>query len=110
MTKRDPAFLDRLRSALGQSQKGPSQANQRHPARDSDEYRVLEQEAAAEIDALCERLEQDMRNGLADIEKVVGPIAEPMADQLAKGPESDVFAAAAEVLKGQIRGKPKSSS
>jgi len=110
MSKRDSAFLDRLRSALGQSQKRGPEANQRHPARDADEYRMLEQEAAAEIEALCERLEQDMRNGLADIEKVVGPIAEPMADQLAKGAVSDVFAAAAEVLKDQIRGKHQSSN
>lgn len=109
MTKRDPEFLDRLRGALLHTGTPSHAADQRHPARDAEHYRELELQAAAEVDAVYERLERDIRAGLAEIEEVIGPIAEPMAMQLAQGAVSDVFAAAAEVLKSRIRGDADSS-
>lgn len=109
MTAGNREFLKKLRGVLLQSRKPARSVDQRHPVRDAEQYRVLEWEAAAEIDALYERMERDIRAGLADIENVIGPIAEPMADKLAKGAVSDVFAAAAEVLKAQIRGDSESS-
>ncbi|MDZ7839524.1 MAG: hypothetical protein U5R46_01705 [Gammaproteobacteria bacterium] len=108
MTQRETEFLSRLRGALQRAGKPAHSVDQRHPVRDAEQYRELELQAAAEVDAVYERLEREIRTGIADIEKVIGPIAEPMAEQLAQGAVSDVFAAAAEVLKSRIRGGPES--
>lgn len=55
------------------------------------------------LDSVCERLIEEMRDDIAAIDSTVGRIAEPMADQLAKGAVADIFDAAADVLKAQIR-------
>lgn len=108
MTQRETEFLSRLRSALQRTGTPAHSVDQRHPVRDAEQYRELALQAAAEVDAVYERLEREIRAGIADIEKVIGPIAEPMAEQLAQGAVSDVFAAAAEVLKSRIRGDHES--
>lgn len=102
MNARQSQFLYRLRNRL---RAGDAKAadDRRHPFRKSPGYDEIKWQAACEIDALCERIVREIENGIADIDDVVAPIAAPLAEQLAKGAISDVFEAAAEVLKAQIR-------
>lgn len=82
----------------------------RHPARESSLYEAQKTEVAAEVDELCDRLVREIKSGIAEIDQTVGPIAEPLEEQLAKGAVSDVFEAAAQVLKTQIRDNAGRSS
>ncbi|MGA8262596.1 MAG: hypothetical protein WB783_20480 [Arenicellales bacterium] len=108
MSGGDSQFLYRLRERLrGTGAKAPD--DRRHPFRNGAGYDAIKWQAASQIDALCERIVREIENGIADIDDVIAPIAAPLAEQLAKGAISDVFEAAAEVLKAQIRqgsGKP----
>lgn len=106
----DRTFLDRLRRTLRESEASPAEEEHRHPARNSRQYRKFKGEAAVEVDALCERLVQELKSGITEIDQTIGSIAEPLDDQLARGAVSDVFEAAAEVLKGQIRKRSDQSA
>lgn len=105
MSEEATVFLKRMRSKLSEDSGDSSPDDKRHPARVSPEYARIKWEMASEVDLLCDRIVREIKAGIADIDCVVGPIAEPMAEQLAKGAVSDVFEAAAEVLKAQIRGR-----
>lgn len=110
MTGDDSEFLVRLREMLEETEARRVAEDQRHPARKSKDYLAQRREAAAEVEALCDRLISELKLGIAEIDRTVGPIAAPLGDQLAKGAISDVFEAAAEVLKSQIRRADGSSS
>ncbi|MBS1269482.1 MAG: hypothetical protein MAG794_00433 [Gammaproteobacteria bacterium] len=111
MTKEDSRFLDKLRDELRRNGGVETDGvEQRQLARDSGEYGQIKSEAAERIDALYAQIVRDIKEGLTEIDQTVGPIAEPMADELAKGAVSDVFEAAATVLKAQIRRNSERSS
>jgi len=103
MARENTRFLDRLRDELLAAAAPDPGHDQRHPARASPEYEQLKWHAAQDIDEMCDRVVADIRSSLDEIEKVVGPIAAPMADQLARGAVSDIFEAAAQVIKSDIR-------
>jgi hypothetical protein len=103
MSDRESQFLYRLRDRLRGEGDVRVGSDKRHPLRNSTGYDAIKWQAAGEIEALCERIVREIENGIADIDDVVAPIAAPLAEQLAKGAISDVFEAAAEVLKAQIR-------
>lgn len=110
MTHVDRSFLERLRRELESGGSDRTAKEQRHPARNNPKYGAFKSDAAAEVDALCERLVRDLRSSITEIDRTIGPIAGPLDDQLARGAVSDIFEAAAEVLKMQIRGGGDSSS
>lgn len=99
----DSSFLERLRLQLADQGGGSAADDKRHPARDSPQYQQIKWQAASQVDALCDRIVREIKSGLDDINRVVVPIAEPMAEQLAAGAISDIFEAAARVLQEQIR-------
>jgi hypothetical protein len=99
----DSSFLERLRLRLAEQGGDSAAHDKRHPARTSPEYQQIKWQAASEVDALCDRIIREIQNGLDDINNVVVPIAEPMAEQLATGAVLDIFEAAARVLQEQIR-------
>lgn len=103
MTGNDSSFLDRLRFQLAYPDGDPVAEDKRHPARKSPQYQQIKWRTASQVDALCERIIREIKSGLEDIDEVVLPIAEPMAEQLAAGAVSDIFEAAARVLQEQIR-------
>lgn len=105
MADKKSKFLDLLHDELREPASPARGKDKRHPVRSSDEYERIKREAAADVDELYEMIIEQIRDGISDIDRTVGPIAEPMAEQLAKGAVSDVFEAAAEVLKAQIRGR-----
>lgn len=96
-------LLNRVRRSLQAASEHSIPIDKRHPIRNSPEYENLRWTAAEEIDALYERIVRELKDDIRAIDSTVGHIAEPMADQLAKGAVADVFEAAAEVLKKQIR-------
>lgn len=104
VAKGDSSFLARLRQTLRETgERRVADQKGRHPARESNLYETQKTEAAAAVDELCDRLVREIQSGIAEIDDTVGPIAEPLEEQLAKGAVSDVFEAAAQVLKSQIR-------
>ena len=110
MSRRGSPFLQRVRDKLRDPGDTDTGRDKRHPLRNSGAYHEIRWRAAEEIEALCDRIVRDIEEGILDIDNVVAPIAAPMAEQLAKGAVSDVFEAAAEVLKAQIRGDSKLKS
>ena len=99
----DMDLLNRVRRSLQAASEHSIPADKRHPIRNSPEYENLRWAAAEEIDALYERIVRELKDDIRAIDSTVEHIAEPMADQLANGAVADVFEAAAEVLKKQIR-------
>lgn len=95
----------RVERALTQLGAAPAGYDQRAAARNSLEYDARRRAAVGEVEALCDRITRQIKRDLVDIENTVGPIAEPMADRLAKGAVADVFEAAAAVLKNEIRAR-----
>jgi hypothetical protein len=107
---RDRTFLDRLRTELNENDASRAAEEHRHPVRRSRQYQAFKGEASVEVDALCERLVRELKSGIAEIDRTIGSIAEPLDDQLARGAVSDVFEAAAEILKAQARGNSNGST
>lgn len=110
MTEQDSPFLNRLRKEIREADGGGGSQDYRHPARESRQYQALKGEAAAEVDALCERLVREFKTDIAEIDKTITQIAGSLDDQLARGAVSDLFEAAADVLKAQIRRETGRSS
>lgn len=96
------SLAQRIRAALRRGSR-KSAHDKRHPVRNSYEYEEIKHEAVEALDALYARIVSDIKDDIADIDTTVGDIAEPMADKLAKGAVADVFEAAAEELKKEIR-------
>lgn len=103
MTANESSFLERLQARLVRGGDEPAAGSRRHPVRNAPQYQQIKRQAASEVDLLCERIVRQIKEGLDDIDAVVAPIAEPMAEQLAQGAVSDIFEAATQVLKEQIR-------
>jgi len=109
MADNENRLSHRIRQVLKHAQRKPAH-HKRHPLRNSEQYQGIKSNAAEELDALYERIVQEIRGDIAAIDTTVGEIAEPMADKLAKGAVADMFEAAAEALKQEIRAGHEATS
>lgn len=103
-------FVSQMQRELQRNGVAAPGSEQRHPVRRSAQYQQLKMGAVTEVDALCERLVQQLRESIEEIDDTIAAVGSSHDEQLARGAVLDVFAAAAEVLKKQVRGGPDESS